>query len=145
MRVPRTVRASFGLAAIAIAVGLVSAGCFPAGPPAPASLTVGPSLVTFPNSVGTGLPPSYPMPTMPVIVTNNGGHTAVSVSVHGVEVYSVPSSTCTTLAPGQSCMATIQFCPTTAGPDTQTLIVTGQDAVTGAHLQVTTTLTGTAI
>jgi hypothetical protein len=85
------------------------------------------------------------MPIVTVTVTNNGKHAITSVVVHPVGVYSVPSNTCTTmLAPGQSCSAQLQFCPSAAGHYLNTLVVTGQDAVTGSPLQASSTLDGTA-
>lgn len=134
-----------GLGAAAIAVGLVTAGCLapskPA-PPAPASLSMSPATANFPT-----LPPPYsPMPIIPVTVTNTGGHTANSVTVTGVGVYSVPTNGCmsATLAPGQSCVADIQFCPGAPGPYMATLTVTGRDAVTGSMLDATSALDGNA-
>lgn len=139
----RAVRVGLGIAAIA--VGLVTAGCLapstPA-PPAPASLSMSPATASFPT-----LPPPYsPMPIIPVTVTNTGGHTADSVTVAGVGAYSVPGNGCSdaTLAPGQSCVAPIQFCPGSAGPYLNTLTATGRDAVTGATLQATSALDGYA-
>src|SRR5215471_11861600 len=72
------------------ALGLVAAGCFAPSPPAaPASLSVSPNPANFPNSSQAA---SFPMPNVVVTVTNTGGHTAGSVVVHPVGVYSVPSS-----------------------------------------------------
>lgn len=84
------------------------------------------------------------MPIVHVAVTNTGGATISSLVVHPVGVYSVPSSTCTTLAPGQSCSADVQFCPTSPGAYVDTLTVTGENAATQAPLQATITLDGTA-
>jgi hypothetical protein len=85
------------------------------------------------------------MPVVTVTVTNNGGHSISSIVVHPVGVYSVPSNTCTTtLAPGQSCSAQVQFCPSSSGHYVNTLVVTGQDAVTGTPVQASSTLDGTA-
>jgi hypothetical protein len=137
----RTVRASLGLAAVAIAIGLVSAGCFPPAPAAPANLTISPSPANFPNSSQAA---SFPMPTVTVTITNTGGHTARSISVPGVSVYSVPQDNCSSLGPGQSCTAMIQFCPTMQGPYNSLLVVTGQDATSGAGLSASTMLMGTA-
>jgi hypothetical protein len=85
------------------------------------------------------------MPTVTITVTNTGGHTAQSVVVNPVDVYSVPSSNCSTLAPGQSCTASVQFCPTHTGQYDFPLSVTGQDGTTGSPLQAGTMLIGTAV
>jgi hypothetical protein len=138
MRRSRTVGIGVGLAAAA--VGLVSAACIGAAPPSSASLAMSPSPAIFPS-----VPPPYsPMPIVPVTVTNTGGHAARGIALNGAGVYSVPSSSCSTLAPGQSCVADIQFCPTSPGNYTNSLLVTGQDAVTGSPLQATTMLEGVA-
>jgi hypothetical protein len=84
------------------------------------------------------------MPIELVTITNTGGGTARSVVVHPVGVYSVPSSTCTTLTPGQVCVAEVQFCPTSPNHYLDTLMVTGEDAATGSRLQASVTLDGTA-
>lgn len=84
------------------------------------------------------------MPIVPVTVINTGGVAVRSIVVHPVGVYSVPSSTCTTLRPGQSCVADVQFCPNSPNHYPATLMVTGQDAVTGSSLQASITLDGTA-
>ena len=85
------------------------------------------------------------MPIVPVTITNTGGVAVSSIVVHPVGVYSVPSNTCTTtLMPGQSCGAQVQFCPTSPGHYLNTLVVTGKDAVTGSPLQVSITLDGIA-
>ena len=84
------------------------------------------------------------MPQDTVTVTNTGGHTATNVVVNGVSVYSVPSSNCSSLAPGARCQAQIQFCPSTGGTYNLTLTVTGTDASTGTPLQGTTQLVASA-
>jgi hypothetical protein len=84
------------------------------------------------------------MPTVVVTITNAGGAAAVAIVVHPVGVYSVPSTTCTTLQPGQSCTADVQFCPTSPNHYVNTLVVTAQDAGTGSPLSATTTLDGIA-
>jgi hypothetical protein len=105
-----------------------------------ASLQVGPAQANFPS-----LPPPYwPMPIVPVTVTNTGRVTLRSVVVHPVGVYSVPSSTCGTLTPGQSCVAKVQFCPTSPNHYLDTLSVTGEDAATGAPVHASITLNGIA-
>lgn len=145
MRAPRTLRV--GLALAVIAIGVVCASCIPAppGPTGPASLSVSPSpAAIFQNSVGVGVPPVFPMPEVTVTVTNTGGHTATNIVVHPVSVYSVPSSTCSTLAPGQSCTAIVQFCPTSVNSYDFALSVTGQDSTTGAPLTAGTMLMGNA-
>jgi len=121
--------------------GLIGAGCFaPPPPPGPASLSVSPNPAGY-----APLPPPYnPMPQDLITVTNTGGHTATNVLVHGVGVYSVPSSTCSTLAPGATCQAEIQFCPSTSGTYNTTLTVTGTDTSTGASIEGTTQLVGSA-
>jgi hypothetical protein len=156
MRERRAMRVGIGVAAIA--VGLLATGCLrplPPGPshppvttrptvttrpPAPASLQGKPSTATFPSTP----PPYWPMPIVPVTITNTGGVTVRSIVVHPVGVYSVPSSTCTTLTPGQSCVAHVQFCPSSPNHYLDTLMVTGQNAVTGAALHASITLDGTA-
>jgi hypothetical protein len=84
------------------------------------------------------------MPIVAVTVINTGGVTVRGVVVHPVGVYSVPSSTCSTLAPGQSCVANVQFCPSSPNHYVDTLVVTGEDAANGATLETTITLNGTA-
>lgn len=130
-----------GLGVVAIGIGLLSAGCFAGGPPAaPASLAISPSPADFPTS----LAPTYPMPNVVLTITNTGGHPAQIDPVLGVSVYSVPSDTCTSLAPGGSCTVTIQFCPSSAGQYNSTLDVTGHDATSGAPLHASTLLSGAA-
>ena len=103
-----------------------------------ASLQITPSTADFPSTP----PPYWPMPIVPVTITNTGGVAVSSIVVHPVGVYSIPSNTCTTLMPGQSCGAQVQFCPTSPGHYLNTLLVTG--ATTSSPLQVTITLDGTA-
>jgi len=139
----RTVR--FGLGMAALTVGLVTAGCLVPSTPAPvapAKLSTNPSTAVFPTTP----PPYSPMPIVPVTVTNTGGHAADAIVVSGVGVYSVPQNTCitATLNPGQSCVADIQFCPSSPNTYDNQLVVTGKDAVTGAPLQATTQLDGVA-
>ena len=142
MRGRPTVRASLGLAGIAIAVGLISAGCFPPAPAGPAMLTVSPSPANFPNS-SQAL--GFPMPNVQVTVTNTGGHTVNSISIPGVGVYSVPQDLCSSLAPGQSCTAMIQFCPSSQGAYNNMLVITGHDATSGALVTGSAMLMGTAV
>ena len=105
------------------------------------SLHVTPSAAEFPSTP----PPYWPMPIVPVTITNNGGVAVSSIVVHPVGVYSIPSNTCTTtLMPGHSCGAQVQFCPTAPGHYLDTLLVTGQDAVNGSPLHASITLDGTA-
>jgi hypothetical protein len=135
------VRASLGLAGIALAIGLIGAGCFPPPPPVPASLMISPSPANFPNSSqGAG----FPMPNVQVTVTNTGGRAVNSISIPGVSVYSVPQDLCTSLAPGQSCTAMIQFCPANMGQFNFPLVVTGHDVTSGALVTTSTMLIGTA-
>jgi hypothetical protein len=105
-----------------------------------ASLQIEPSMAKFPSTP----PPYWPMPIVLVTITNTGSVAARSVVVHPVGVYSVPSSTCATLAPGQSCVAKVQFCPTSPNHYLDTLMVTGQTAVTGSPLRASIALDGTA-
>jgi hypothetical protein len=84
------------------------------------------------------------MPNVQVTVTNTGGHAVNSISIPAVDVYSVPQDLCTSLAPGQSCTAMIQFCPTHTGQYNDTLAVTGHDATSGALVTASTMLIGTA-
>ena len=107
---------------------------------ATARLLGNPSTAKFPSTP----PPYWPMPIVHVTVTNTGGVTVRSVVVHPVGVYSVPSSSCTTLTPGQSCDAQVQFCPTSPGRYLNVLSVTGQNAISGTPLQASITLDGTA-
>jgi hypothetical protein len=83
------------------------------------------------------------MPIVPVTVTNSGGVAIRAIVVHPVGVYSVPSSSCTELMPGQSCVAKVQFCPRSPGQYLNTLVITGTDA-TGTPMQTSITLHGTA-
>jgi hypothetical protein len=147
MRARRTLRVGTGLAAVA--VGLLGAGCFVAPPPpaAPARLSVVPSVLSFTAPAGGA------MPTLTVTVTNTGGRSARSLAASPVDVYSLPQpagNPCQgpgasgTLAPGQSCVIDVQFCPSVVGPDNQTLVVTGVDATSGGGLLAGVTLNGTA-
>ncbi|HWS46085.1 MAG TPA: hypothetical protein VN636_09520 [Acidimicrobiia bacterium] len=145
MHTARNVRTGIGIAAIAI--GLFTAGCVrpvapvSGGPPAPvASLQIKPSTAKFPSTP----PPYWPMPIVPVTITNTGTVTVRSIVVHGVGVYSVPSNTCSSLAPGHSCTANIQFCPTSPNHYVNTLSVTGNNANNGASVHAAATLDGTA-
>jgi hypothetical protein len=105
-----------------------------------ASFKISPSTARFPSTP----PPYSPMPIVNVTITNTGGATARSVVVHPVGVYSVPSSTCSTLLAGQSCVAEVQFCPTSPNHYLNTLMVTGEDAATGSTVRASIPLDGTA-
>jgi hypothetical protein len=135
-----------GIIIAVIAAGIVSAGCLPHVAPSPvkpaptASLRLSPSPAKFPSTP----PPYWPMPIVKVTITNSGTATVSSIVVHPVSVYSVPSNTCTTLTPGQHCVASIQFCPTSPNHYLDTLAVTGKNAVTGSSSRATVTLDGTA-
>ena len=83
------------------------------------------------------------MPTLKVTVVNNGSTAMNSVVVNPVGVYSVPSSSCGSLQPGQSCSASIQFCPTSPGKYPATLTVSGVSSK-GKYVQVSIALYGTA-
>ena len=108
---------------------------------AAASLQIAPLTAEFPSTP----PPYWPMPIVAVTIINNGGVAVSAVVVHPVGVYSVPSNTCTaTLMPGQSCSAQVQFCPSSPGHYLDTLLVTGQDAVTESPVQESIALDGTA-
>ncbi len=135
--------ARFGLLLAVGALGFVTGGCLAPtpGPPAGASLSVSPNPANFPNSSQAQ---GFPMPNVQVTVTNTGGHVAGSVVVHPVGVYSVPVSNCSSLGPGQSCTANIQFCPSSQGTYDNQLSVTGQDTSTGAALSAATNLHGVA-
>jgi len=147
MRRRLTVRAGVTLAALG--VGLVGAGCLPPPPP-PAGLAVSPSPVSFPTTP----PPYNPMPIVQVTVTNSGGQPIRALVVNGIGVYSVPNlgepnncfnaPTLAALAPGQSCVVDIMFCPTAPGSYQDQLVVTGQDATSGTPVQAMTMLNGTA-
>jgi hypothetical protein len=102
---------------------------------------VSPNPANFPDSSQAA---GFPMPNVVVTVTNTGGHTAGSVVVHPVGVYSVPSSNCSSLGPGQSCTASVQFCPTAQNTYDNQLSVTGQDMTNGAALSTMTNLHGVA-
>jgi len=104
-------------------------------------LSITPTPANFPSTP----PPYSPMPIVPVTITNTGTHAVSSIVVNPVGVYSIPSNTCsTTLMPGQSCTAQVQFCPSSPGSYVNTLVVTGQDVVTATSLEATATLNGTA-
>jgi hypothetical protein len=106
-----------------------------------ARLHITPSTAGFPSTP----PPYWPMPIVPVTITNTGGVAISSIVVHPVGVYSIPSNSCTTtLMPGQSCGAQVQFCPNSPGHYLDTLLVTGQYTVTRSPLQASITLDGTA-
>jgi hypothetical protein len=110
-----------------------------APPPSEASLRLSPRAEYFPE-----VPSPYePMPTLKVTVVNNGSTAMSSVVVNPVGVYSVPSSTCGSLQPGQSCSAMIQFCPTAPGSYPATLTVSGVSS-TGKRVHVSLALHGTA-
>jgi hypothetical protein len=89
-------------------------------------------------------PPYWPMPIVPVTITNTGGVAVRAIVVHPTGVYSVPSSTCSVLMPGQSCVAKVQFCPSAPGQYQNTLMITGTDAFTATPIQTSITLHGTA-
>jgi hypothetical protein len=132
-----------GLCVAALAVGVVAAGCLGAPPgPSAANLSVMPSPATFANSSQAQ---GFNMPQVVVTVKNTGGDIAQGVVVHPINVYSIPNSNCLTLAPGQSCTATVQFCPGAQGQYNFNLSVTGQDASTGASISGTTLLEGNAV
>ncbi len=105
-----------------------------------ASLRIRPAPVKFPTTP----PPYSPMPIVKVTITNNGQAKVRSIAVHPISVYSVPSNSCTTLAPGHHCVASIQFCPTSPGHYVDALVVTGKNARTGARVRASVTLNGTA-
>jgi hypothetical protein len=92
---------------IAIAAAACTAPAAPAPvPPSAAKLVLNPTSLSFPSGN------SATMPNLPATVTNTGGQTAQSLAVSTTNgVYSLPANTCTTLAPGQSCTVTVQFCP----------------------------------
>jgi len=123
------------------AVGGEGVGGFVVAAATIASLNITPSTANFPSTP----PPYWPMPIVPVTITNTSGDAVSSIVVNPVGVYSIPSNTCTsTLMPGQSCSAQVQFCPSSSGNYVDTLLVTGQDVVTGSPLQASITLDGTA-
>ena len=137
-----------GVIVAAVAIGVLGAGCVPRLPlrmgtatatPRPA-LHLSPSPAKFPSTP----PPYWPMPIVKVTVTNTGNTTIKSIVVHPVSVYSVPSNTCTTLKPGQRCVARVQFCPTSPGRYVDALAVTGKNAKTGKPVSARVALNGTA-
>ena len=85
-----------------------------------------------------------PIPVRKVTVTNTGNTSIKSIVVHPASVYSVPSNTCTTLKPGQRCVAGIQFCPTSPGRYVDALAGTGKNAKTGKAVSERVALVGTA-
>jgi len=105
-----------------------------------ASMQISPATANFPSTP----PPYWPMPIVHVTVTNTGATAISSVVVHPIGVYSIPSSSCGTLAPGQSCTADVQFCPNSPGSYDNTLTVTGQNAATRSPVQATIGLEGIA-
>jgi len=107
---------------------------------ATARLNLSPSPAKFPSTP----PPYWPMPIVKVTVTNTGNITIKSIVVHPVGVYSVPSNTCTTLKPGQRCVARVQFCPNSSGHYVDALAVTGKNARTGRPVSARITLDGIA-
>ena len=131
-----------GVVVAAVGIGVLGTGCFPRLPVPPTQsvsttqLRVRPSPAKFPSTP----PPYWPMPIVKVTVTNTGNTTIKAVVVHPVGVYSVPSSTCKTLGPGQHCVASVQFCPTKPNRYVDTLVVTGKNAVTGKQVRATATL-----
>jgi hypothetical protein len=94
------------------------------------------------------------MPTAEVTITNTGGRSARLLAAGPVGVYSLPQpgapnpcqgpGAAATLAPGQSCVIDIQYCPAVVGIDNATLVITGADATSGAGLLAGVTLNGTA-
>ena len=84
------------------------------------------------------------MPVVKVTITNTGTATVASIVVHPIGVYSVPSSGCGTLTPGQHCFANVQFCPTSPNHYLATLAVTGKNTASGAPVRASATLDGTA-
>jgi predicted RecA/RadA family phage recombinase len=100
---------------------------------------VNPTALNFGSASITGA-----MPTLAVTVTNTGGQSAASLAAASDDgVYSIPSKTCSTsLAPGQSCMVDVQFCPNQTGASTAHLTITGTNAASSQSLLATVSLTG---
>ena len=141
MRMSQTGR--IGIVVAAVVLGVAFVPCLPVSAGVAAStarLHVSPSPARFPSTP----PPYWPMPIVKVTITNTGNTTIKSITVHPVSVYSVPSTTCTTLHPGQHCVARIQFCPTSPNHYVDTLTITGKNALTGSPVRVRGTLDGTA-
>lgn len=138
-------RGGLGLAAITIAIAAAActppAGPAPGGPPAAAKLAVTPTSLDFGNGSNSS------MPNLSATVTNTGGQAAQSVAASTTNgIYSLPANTCsgTTLAPGHSCMVTVQFCPgTTIGPIAATLAVTAMSA--GSPISVNDPMSGNGL
>ena len=138
-----------GVVVVAVVIGVLSSGWVPQLPlrmgtasatvTPTAGLRLSPSPAKFPSTP----PPYWPMPIVKVTVTNIGKTTIKSIVVHPVSVYSVPSKTCTTLKPGQRCVARVQFCPTSPGRYVDALSVTGKTK-TGKPVTAKVTLSGTA-
>jgi hypothetical protein len=140
MRRGRRVRGGLGLAAVTVAFAAAACAA-PAGPaPAPpsaAKLALSPMSLSFPDGSSTF------MPNLSATVTNTGGQTAQSLAVSTTNgVYSLPTNTCTTtLAPGQSCMVTVQFCPgAVPGPFPANLMVTAMSG--GSPVSVSDPMSG---
>jgi hypothetical protein len=136
----RTVK--LGLLSAAGALAVLATGCFAPAPGGSSSLSVGPNPVSFPDSSQAA---GFPMPSQVVTVTNTTGHPVGSVVVHPVGIYSIPSSNCSSLAAGQSCTATVLFCPNAVTSYNLQLSVTGQDMTTGGAVSGTTNLQGRGV
>ena len=139
-----------GVIVAAVAIGVLGEGWLPGLPllagtasataTATAGLHLSPSPAKFPSTP----PPYWPMPIVKVTVTNPGKTTIKAIVVHPVSVYSVPSNTCTTLKPGQRCVASVQFCPSARGHYVDSLAVTGKNAKNGKAVSARVALVGTA-
>ena len=90
----------------------------------PASLSVSPSSLAFElTTIGdVSLPAAF-------VVTNNGGSTTGALTVgksgQNPNDFNIAGNTCTTLAPGASCVVTVTFQPTGRGLRTASISVSG--------------------
>ncbi len=135
-------RAGLGLAAATVAIGVAACAPPPAAPkpPTAANLSLNPTVLNFPDGS------NHNMPDLGVTVTNTGGRTAQSLSWSTTNgVYSFPGNTCSgSLAPGQSCSVTVQFCPgMTTGGFPATFSVTAMDTGSGQTVSASEQMTGT--
>jgi hypothetical protein len=128
-------------------IAIAAAACrvsTPAPAPPPGQLELAPSAVDFGTHPLANLMGAN-MPIDTVTVTNTGGQPVrLSSETSSNGIFSLPSDTCSgaSLAPGQSCAISLQFCPGAPGAATSTLTVTG---TTGTlPVSVSANVTGTA-
>lgn len=83
------------------------------------SISISPNPATFPNTqVGStrGL-------AVVVVNTSAGSITINAPSITGSPAITIPSNTCSTLAPGTQCQINLQFTPTSTNTETATLMI----------------------